>query len=70
VEPVPLNIVLPKLYKTSIKSAQDNEKVKCNAVRAIGNIMYLCKKKSILDDTSSGLDVLINCAVTGNDMKV
>ena len=65
-----LDIVLPKLYKTSVKAAQDNEKVRCNAVRAIGNIIYLCPDNSILPDTSLGLEALINCAITGNDMKV
>lgn len=69
-EPIPLEIAIPKLYKTSVKAAQDHEKVKCNAVRAIGKIIYLCPDKSILQDTSSGLDALINCATVGNDMKV
>lgn len=69
-EQISLEVALPQLYKTSIKAGQDHEKVKCNAVRAIGNIMFLCKDKSILRDTSCGLDILINCATIGNDMKV
>ncbi|KAJ8687142.1 hypothetical protein QAD02_022936 [Eretmocerus hayati] len=70
VESIPLETILPKLYRTSTKAAQDNEKVRCNAVRAIGNILYLCPDQSILQDTSMGLEALINCATTGNDMKV
>lgn len=62
--------MLPKLYHVSIKAAKDNDKVKCNAVRAIGSILYLCPQKDILSDTTLGLDALIKCAVLGNDMKV
>lgn len=70
IEPFPLEIILPKLYNVSVKAAKDNDKVKCNAVRAVGSILYLCPQKHILSDTTLGLDVLINCAVLGNDMKV
>ncbi|XP_032683851.1 HEAT repeat-containing protein 6 [Odontomachus brunneus] len=69
-EPLPLEILLPKLYQVCVKAAKDNDKVKCNAVRAIGTILYLCSDKHILSDTALGLDALINCAVLGNDMKV
>lgn len=69
IEPIPLEIVLPKLYDASVKAAKDHEKVKCNAVRAVGNVLYLCSDKSILPDTSAGLNVLVECAMTGNDMK-
>ncbi|XP_012214911.1 HEAT repeat-containing protein 6 isoform X2 [Linepithema humile] len=69
-EPLPLEVLLPKLYHVSIKAAKDNDKVKCNAVRAIGSILYLCPQKDILSDTTLGLDALIKCAVLGNDMKV
>ncbi|XP_011872958.1 PREDICTED: HEAT repeat-containing protein 6 [Vollenhovia emeryi] len=70
VEPFPLEDLLPKLYHISVKAAKDNDKVKCNAVRAIGTILYLCPQKHILSDTTLGLDALIKCAVLGNDMKV
>ncbi|XP_011690011.1 PREDICTED: HEAT repeat-containing protein 6 isoform X2 [Wasmannia auropunctata] len=70
VEPFPLEDLLPKLYLISVKAAKDNDKVKCNAVRAIGTILYLCPQKHILSDTTLGLDALIKCAVLGNDMKV
>lgn len=70
VEPFPLEDLLPKLYHVSVKAAKDNDKVKCNAVRAIGTILYLCPQKHILSDTTLGLDALIKCAVLGNDMKV
>ncbi|XP_034188808.2 HEAT repeat-containing protein 6 isoform X2 [Osmia lignaria lignaria] len=70
VEPIPLEIVLPKIYQVSIKGSKDSDKVKCNAVRALGSILNLCPDKHILNDTSSGLEALINCAILGNDMKV
>lgn len=69
-EPLSLEFLLPKLYQVCIKAAKDNDKVRCNAVRAIGTILYLCSEKHILSDTALGLDALINCAVLGNDMKV
>ncbi|EFN82609.1 HEAT repeat-containing protein 6 [Harpegnathos saltator] len=69
-EPLPLEVLLPQLYQVCVKAAKDNDKVKCNAVRAIGTILYLCPEKHILSDTALGLDALINCAVLGNDMKV
>ncbi|XP_011066622.1 PREDICTED: HEAT repeat-containing protein 6 isoform X3 [Acromyrmex echinatior] len=70
VEPFPLEDLLPKLYHISVKATKDNDKVKCNAVRAIGTILHLCPQKHILSDTTIGLDALIKCAVLGNDMKV
>ncbi|XP_016907318.1 HEAT repeat-containing protein 6 isoform X2 [Apis cerana] len=70
IESISLEILLPKIYQISIKASKDNDKVKCNAVRALGNILYLCSNKHILKDTSSGLETLINCAIVGNDMKV
>ncbi|XP_020281763.1 HEAT repeat-containing protein 6 isoform X2 [Pseudomyrmex gracilis] len=70
IEPLSLDVLLPKLYYVSVKAAKDNDKVKCNAVRAIGGILYLCPSKHVLPDTTSGLDALIKCAVLGNDMKV
>lgn len=70
VEPFRLEDLLPKLYHVSVKAAKDHDKVKCNAVRAIGTILYLCPQKHILSDTTLGLDALIKCAILGNDMKV
>lgn len=73
VEPLPLNAILPKLYEVSVKSSNDNEKVKCNAVRAIGTILLLCQENQetrIHKDTSMGLEALIKCATVGKDMKV
>ncbi|KAI4481872.1 hypothetical protein M0804_009393 [Polistes exclamans] len=69
-EPILFDVFLPKIYQTSITATKDNDKVKCNAVRALGSILYICPDRDILKDTSSGLDALINCAVLGNDMKV
>ncbi|XP_078038753.1 HEAT repeat-containing protein 6 isoform X2 [Augochlora pura] len=69
-EPLPLEILLPKLYQISLKASKDSDKVKCNAVRALGTILNVCPEKHILNDTSSGLEALINCAISGHDMKV
>ncbi|XP_076236061.1 HEAT repeat-containing protein 6 isoform X2 [Calliopsis andreniformis] len=69
VEPLPLEILLPKLYRVSIAASKDSDKIKCNAVRALGSIIYLCSNKRILIDTSLGIDALISCATLGNDMK-
>ncbi|CAK9829766.1 HEAT repeat-containing protein 6 [Anthophora retusa] len=70
IEPVSLEILLPKIYQVCIKGSKDNDKVKCNAVRALGSILYLSPDKRVLNDTSLGLEILINCATLGNDMKV
>ncbi|XP_015603052.1 HEAT repeat-containing protein 6 isoform X2 [Cephus cinctus] len=70
VEQIPAETVLPKLYQASVKAAKDSDKVKCNAVRALGCILHLCPDSQILQDTTSGLDALISCATLGNDMKV
>lgn len=72
-EPVmPLEMFLPKLYRVAVKGSKDNDKVKCNAVRALGSILCLSRgdDKRMLNDTSSGLEALINSATIGNDMKV
>ncbi|KAG7209059.1 hypothetical protein KM043_015216 [Ampulex compressa] len=69
-EPLPLDVLLPKLYQVSIQASKDSDKVKCNAVRALGTILHLCPERHILHDISLGLDTLITCAILGNDMKV
>ncbi|XP_015177159.1 PREDICTED: HEAT repeat-containing protein 6 isoform X2 [Polistes dominula] len=69
-EPILFDILLPKIYQATITATKDSAKVKCNAVRALGIILYICPDREILKDTSSGLEALINCAVLGNDMKV
>ncbi|XP_011306252.1 HEAT repeat-containing protein 6 [Fopius arisanus] len=68
--PFPLELILPNLYRTSVKAAQDNNKVKCNALRAVGNVLYLAQGKNLLGDVQPALNVLISSAAGGNDMKV
>uniref|UniRef100_A0A6V7IXR0 HEAT repeat-containing protein 6 n=1 Tax=Bracon brevicornis TaxID=1563983 RepID=A0A6V7IXR0_9HYME len=70
IEPLPLEIILPNLYKASVKAAKDNNKVKCNALRAVGNVLYLSHRRKVLGDVSEAIDVLIASATHGNDMKV
>ncbi|KAK0162913.1 hypothetical protein PV327_006643 [Microctonus hyperodae] len=69
-EALPLESFLKNLYRVSVKAAQDNNKVKCNILRAVGNIIHLCKDIETSIDVSEGLQALIACATVGNDMKV
>lgn len=70
IEQLNLDILLPKLYQVSVKASNDNNKVKCNSLRALGNVIYLCNNRDILGDVSAAINVLIESAKTGNDMKV
>lgn len=69
-EPIPLEVLLPRLYETSVKAAEDNCKVKCNVMRAVGSVIRLSSDRPVLKDSSQGLQVLIKCATLENDMKV
>ena len=61
---------MPKLFEASINASHDNNKVKSNAMRALGSIMCVCTGLHILKDTSEALNALISCATKGYDMKV
>lgn len=67
---MPFEIVMPKLFEASINAAKDNNKVKSNAMRALGSIMSICTGLDVLKDTREALDALISCATKGYDMKV
>jgi hypothetical protein len=41
------DMLLQKLFMTSIKACQDNDKVKSNAVRAVGNILRYLPLRSL-----------------------
>ncbi|XP_051170043.1 HEAT repeat-containing protein 6 isoform X2 [Leptopilina boulardi] len=69
-ETIQLDILLPKIYESSVKAAKDSDKVKCNITRVIGSILYLSSNCQILADTSEGLESLIECATLSNDQKV
>ncbi|XP_043469715.1 HEAT repeat-containing protein 6 isoform X2 [Leptopilina heterotoma] len=69
-ESLQINILLPKIYETSVKAAKDSDKVKCNITRVIGSILYLSFNCQALRDTSEGLESLIECATLSNDQKV
>lgn len=69
-EPISFETLMPELYERSVKATRDNAKVKSNAVRAIGTILYLCSEKEIIKDSTEGLAALILCASKGFDMKV
>ncbi|KAF7995097.1 hypothetical protein HCN44_004569 [Aphidius gifuensis] len=70
IEQLNLNNLLPKLYCVSVNASKDNNKVKCNSLRAVGNIINMSNNRDILGDVSGAIDVLIDSAKSGNDMKV
>ncbi|XP_033230465.1 HEAT repeat-containing protein 6 isoform X2 [Belonocnema kinseyi] len=70
IEPLSLDVILAKTYESSVKATKDNDKVKCNATRVVGSVLFLCRENSILGDTTEGLEALIQCASIGNDQKV
>ncbi|XP_014205563.1 HEAT repeat-containing protein 6-like [Copidosoma floridanum] len=53
-EPIDFISILEKPYTLSVSGARDKDKVRCNAVRAIGNIIYLYQNiHSERDDSES-----------------
>ncbi|XP_043282590.1 HEAT repeat-containing protein 6 [Venturia canescens] len=70
IEPIPEKVLLPRLYTIAIKAAQDNCKVKCNAMRALGSVIRLSTDERIFNDVSAGLEILEKCALSEKDMKV
>lgn len=69
-EPIPEETLLPRLYSTVVKAGQDDCKVKCNAMRAVGSVIRLSADQQILSDVSAGLTILSRCAGSEKDMKV
>ncbi|XP_069701845.1 HEAT repeat-containing protein 6 isoform X3 [Periplaneta americana] len=64
-----------RLMEISIKAAHDNEKVRCNAVRAVGNFIRLVTKdmmntSSFKECADKAIAALVRNATTGNNMKV
>ncbi|XP_026674753.1 HEAT repeat-containing protein 6 isoform X3 [Ceratina calcarata] len=71
---IPLGTLLPRMYRVCVQGSKDNDKVKCNAVRALGSVLCLSvvsdAEPRVLKDASSGFEALVDSATVGNDMKV
>lgn len=69
------NSVLLQLLLSSIKISDDNDKVKSNAARAIGNLLRLItnellENKKFKDISEQAIDVLVKISSTSSNMKV
>lgn len=67
--------LLLKLLQTAVKGASDSDKIKMNAVRAIGNLLQLVNgsliaKKEFVQLIESGFAALTKNCTTGSHMKV
>ncbi|KAJ8953878.1 hypothetical protein NQ318_019118 [Aromia moschata] len=73
-EEIPETLTL-KLLQASIVGASDNDKIKMNAVRAIGNLLQLIsseltKKSNFHEVIEQAFNVLVKNSTTGSNMKV
>nr|CAI5828887.1 unnamed protein product [Callosobruchus analis] len=64
-----------KLLKACICGASDNDKVKMNCVRGIGNLLQLVTEEMLKNDpfpdtVEKAFAVLVKCCTTGSNMKV
>ncbi|KAI4455968.1 malaria antigen-related [Holotrichia oblita] len=74
IEDVPEKL-LADLIKISIKGCKDNDKVKANTVRALGDLLQLLseeqmKTETFRTDCIDGIKSLIHCSSSGSNMKV
>ncbi|KAI4455964.1 malaria antigen-related [Holotrichia oblita] len=73
IEDVPEKL-LADLIKISIKGCKDNDKVKANTVRALGDLLQLLseeqmKTETFRKDCIDGIKSLIHCSSSGSNMK-
>lgn len=69
------NSLLLRLLQITIKIANDNDKIRVNAVRALGNLLQLITREFInqtnsRDIVEKGIDALVKNATVGTHMKV
>ncbi|KAF2895184.1 hypothetical protein ILUMI_10984 [Ignelater luminosus] len=69
------NSLLLRLLQMTIKIANDNDKIRVNAVRALGNLLQLITREFInqtnfKDVVEKGIDALVKNATVGTNMKV
>nr|CAD7428030.1 unnamed protein product [Timema monikensis] len=68
------DFLLLQLLQASISSAKDNDKVRSNAVRAVGNLLRLLEEPTLCDPSFKGavqdaVDVLVQNSTSGSNMK-
>ncbi|KAJ8873284.1 hypothetical protein PR048_026918 [Dryococelus australis] len=73
-EDAPVSL-LTQLIECSITAAKDNEKVRCNAVRALGNLLQIMRSDTLEMTTvrelmSQAVHSLVRNATSGTNMKV
>ncbi|CAG9838730.1 unnamed protein product [Diabrotica balteata] len=74
IEEIPRELII-KLIQIGVSSSSDNDKVKMNAVRALGNLIQIVNK-SFLNDLKccqiidEAFDALVKSCITGSNMKV
>ncbi|RZC35907.1 HEAT repeat-containing protein 6 [Asbolus verrucosus] len=69
------NSLIFKLLKATIKASHDNDKIKMNTVRALGNILQLINEDLIEEANfkeaiEEGIDILVKTSTSGSNMKV
>ncbi|XP_031353548.1 HEAT repeat-containing protein 6-like isoform X2 [Photinus pyralis] len=73
-EEIPDHVLL-QLLQIAIQASKDNDKIKVNAVRALGNLLQLVNGETIKQDdfkvaVEEGVDAVIRCCTTGTNMKL
>lgn len=74
IEEIPENLLL-ELLQTAVSGANDIDKIKMNAVRAVGNLLQLVKadfvvKKEFVQIIEEGFATLTKNCISGSNMKV
>ncbi|GJQ86916.1 hypothetical protein Trydic_g11786 [Trypoxylus dichotomus] len=67
--------LLVDLIKVSIKGCKDNDKVKANSVRALGDLLLVLSEEQMTQEefkrnSTEGIKSLISCSSSGSNMKV
>lgn len=74
IEQIPDSLLL-KLLQASISGCEDNDKIRMNAVRALGNLLQLVNRglleeQNFCEMTARAVDALVANAGSGSNMKV
>lgn len=69
------NILIYKLLSASIFAAENNNKIKCNAIRALGNLLRLVTTELLVNEEYSivvekAIQILVLNSTNCADMKV
>ena len=73
-EEFPDGLIL-KLLQATIRASSDNDKIKMNAVRALGNLLQLIgddlvEDRGFREAAEDGIGVLVKNCTSGSNMKV